>query len=116
MNYIEKLFKQHPFIYYINGKYYAFGVNACAECSYDAISLKNRYDAYLKVLEDGLMTDVAWDVFEGRKLEAKFIADHDNNSKKFEDFKFNQEEMKILEKQIEDYVKFFSKNNLHKYI
>lgn len=26
MDYIDKLFKQHPFIYYIGGKYYAFGV------------------------------------------------------------------------------------------
>ena len=36
MDYINKLFGQYPFIYYINGKYYAFGTDVCTNATEEA--------------------------------------------------------------------------------
>lgn len=43
MNFVEKLFKQYPFIYYIGGTYYAMGSYVCAECDARSVTLECRY-------------------------------------------------------------------------
>ena len=50
MDNIDKIFGQHPFIYHINGKYYAFGAGVCAECDGNSALLERRY----KDFEDSL--------------------------------------------------------------
>ena len=55
MDYLDKLFSQHVFIYKISGKYYAFGIRVCAECKMNIPALElryNRYDLEMKELKN----------------------------------------------------------------
>lgn len=70
MDYIDKLFKQHPFIYYIGGKYYAFGVNTCTECNGKSVLLESRYKKFEESLKDDLSDEEAWRIFHKLSCEA----------------------------------------------
>lgn len=116
MDYMKKLFNQHPFIYKINGKYYALGGRVCAECKIDIPTLELRYDKYCKAFVEPISQSGANDIFRKLKSVAEFIKDQEgeceNPQEEIKKFKFTSLEMKTLENQVEKYIEFWQKYRL----
>ena len=82
MNYIEKLFKQYPFLYCINNQYYIFGTGICKKVEdKDYFDSKKIYEYFKENLNEDL-----------DQKEASLIFDI-----KFEKLNINDEEIKVLE-------------------
>lgn len=115
MDYIDKLFKQHPFIYYIGGKYYAFGVNTCTECNGKSVLLESRYKKFEESLKDDLSDEEAWRIFHKLSCEASSAEERTcvMEKEEFAKFSFGEEDMKELKKQIEIYINYWQKHNLN---
>lgn len=115
MDYIDKLFKQHPFIYYIGGKYYAFGVNTCTECNGKSVLLESRYKKFEESLKDDLSDEEAWRIFHKLSCEASSTEERTcvMEKEEFTKFSFGEEDMKELKKQIERYINYWQKHNLN---
>lgn len=120
MDYIQKLFKQHPFIYRINGHYYAFGTGVCIELDERFVTLKSRYERYLLAMDKDMNRLDAWQIFH--KLMA--IADNaksehgyeGNELIKFQNFNFTSDEIDELKTQVEQYITYFRKHRLQDYL
>ena len=54
INYLEKLFHQHPLIYCIGGEYYAFGSGICAKCDTDSGFLESIYTSFIENKEKNM--------------------------------------------------------------
>lgn len=118
MDYIEKLFKQHPFIYYIHGKYYALGVNTCAECDKRSVLLKDRYRAYEEGLKNDLEDAAAWEIFRKLSFEATYFKETDKTlsmKEKIAELNFSEEDKCELSNQIKRYVDYWKKYNLSQF-
>ena len=118
MDYIEKLFKQHPFIYYIHGKYYALGVNTCAECDKRSVLLKDRYRAYEEGLKNDLEDATAWEIFRKLSFEATYFKETDKTlsmKEKIAELNFSEEDKCELSNQIKRYVDYWKKYNLSQF-
>lgn len=120
MDYIEKLFKQHPFIYCISGRYYALGSYICAECDMKSITLESRYRRYEESINEELTSLEAWKIFhrlifkaETLRDEIGFCVDPQNEILKFH---FSDDEMKELEMQIDRYLDYWHKYSLKDYV
>ena len=74
-HYIEKLFKQYPFVYRINNEYYAFGTGVCAKLNDGSLLLQSRYERYKKSLLEELSKEEAYKVFRVSISEAKWKKD-----------------------------------------
>lgn len=114
MDYINKLFNQHPFIYYINRKYYAFGVNVCAECGGNSAFLESRYKAYEESIKNNVTDEEAWRIFhklscEASGAETKSIV---HAKEEFAKLNFSEEDIKELTKQIERYRSYWLEHHL----
>lgn len=119
MNYIEKLFKQHPFIYKIDGEYYAFGNNVCSKCNHRSASLKSKYNTFVQNSGKELESLEAWRIFHAVMFEAEFIRDKSKVYDCLEEFTrigFNEQNIKELEQQIDRYIDFFQINDLLQYV
>ena len=116
MDYMDKLFAQHPFIYKISGKYYAFGNRVCAECKKDIPTLELRYDKYCKSFNEPVSQYEANDIFRKLKFAAEFVGNDEipseNSKDEIKKFGFNDSEMKELKKQIDKYIEFWNKYRL----
>ena len=114
MDYIDKLFKQHPFIYFINGKYYAFGVNVCAECDGKSVLLESRYKDFEESLKSDVTDKEAWRIFHKLSCEASGAEDRSyvNTKDEFAKLNFSEDNMKELTKQIERYVNYWKEHHL----
>lgn len=116
MNYINKLFAQHPFIYCINGKYYAFGAYVCCECNVGHCTLKNSYEEYKKSLNKEISNIEAWKIFHRLVFVAKGEKEKHGHCSKPEEaiqkFQFSDKEMQELKKQIDDYISYYKKHSL----
>ena len=119
MNYIEKLFKQYPFLYCINNQYYIFGTGICKKVEdKDYFDSKKIYKYFKENLNEDLDQREAFLIFrkvvyfaEKRRLED----DYKGLDIKFEKLNFNDEEIKVLENHCKQYVDFFRKYNLNDY-
>lgn len=114
MDYIDKLFKQHPFIYRINEKYYAFGVNVCVECDGRSALLESRYKNFEESLKNDVTDEEAWGIFhklssEARHAETKSIV---YAKEEFARFNFSEEDIKELTKQIERFRNYWLEHHL----
>lgn len=113
MDYIEKLFKQHPFIYRISNKYYAFGAYVCYECDMCDITMEMRYEEYEESINKNLTTKEAWRIFYRLIFRAKCVREEkgycDNPQKEILKFKFNDDEMNELKSQVENYIAYWKK-------
>ncbi|MEE0140472.1 MAG: hypothetical protein U0I41_01955 [Coprococcus sp.] len=114
MDYIDKLFNQHPFIYYIKGKYYAFGVNVCAECGGNSVFLESRYKAYEESIKNDVTDKEAWKIFcklslEASGAETKSIV---HTKEEFAKLNFSEDDIKELAKQIERYRNYWREHHL----
>lgn len=116
MNYIEKVFKQYPFLYFINNSYYVFGTGSCYKANEKLYGIQNRHYLYLNNLNEELSQEEARKIFKKVVGASKSIRDkigiETNPLKKFNDFHFNEEEIKELEKQCKQYIDFFRKYHL----
>lgn len=63
MNYVDKLFKQHPFVYCINNRYYAFGFGVCSKLDDNNSFLRNKYSLYIDSLKEEITDFEAWKIF-----------------------------------------------------
>ena len=54
---LKELFKKRPFIYYIDGEYYALGAGVCSCCCSKGtyLTLPKKYEDYLKIVQSILM-------------------------------------------------------------
>lgn len=130
--FIEKVFKQHPFVYKIGGNYYIFGTGVCRKCEDDIDALKREYDLFEENVEVELTRQEASRIFKKVigiaeiRMDAEDKKDKERGKKIpriFRDlfetlmsFGFNEGEMTELEKQIERYVAFWQKYDLEDYI
>jgi len=120
MDYIEKLFKQHPFIYHIGDKYYAFGNGVCAECDMHSVLLEGRYKTFeLNVDNEELTQKEAWELFHKLVFEAECVrgdAEFCSNPKdEISKFNFDEKQQDELKRQIERYIAFYRKHSLVDY-
>ncbi len=113
MDFIEKLFKQHPFIYRIGGKYYALGSYVCAECDMRSVTLESRYKEYEDSINENLSTQEAWKIFHRLMFRAENVRDEtgycSEPQKEILKFQFTNEEMSELKSQVERYVTYWKK-------
>lgn len=119
MNFVEKVFKQHPFIYCIGGKYYAFGTGVCSECDMKSVLLESRYRKFVDSIDIDLKDCEAWEIFRKVSFEAKCVMDDGNVCTNPEaeivKFGFSENEMNELKKQVDRYVDYFTKHRLYIY-
>lgn len=113
MDFIETLFKQPPFIYYISGRYYALGSYVCSECDMRSITLEGRYKEYEESVDENLSTQEAWRIFHRLIFKAECVRDEvgycNAPQKELLKFRFNEEEMNDLKSQVERYVAYWQK-------
>lgn len=116
MNYIEKVFKQYPFVYCIDDDYYAFGTGVCAKLDDGSVLLQSRYERYKNALSKEISREEAWDIFRKLVSEATWKKDNlgyqGNDLNNFMKLNFNEEEIKELERQVKSYIDYFQKYNL----
>lgn len=114
MDYIDKLFKQHPFIYRINEKYYAFGVNVRVECGGRSGLLESRYKNFEESLKNDVTDEEAWRIFHKLSSEASGAETKSNVHAKeeFAKFNFSEDDIKELTKQIERYRSYWLEHHL----
>ena len=110
MNYIEKLFKQHPFIYFIDGCYYAFGSGTCIKLDDSSILLKPRYDAYIASQNEDLKQYDAWCIFHKLMAEASAAQNKEgykgNGMLLFDKIEFTKDQIEELSNQVKQYVDY----------
>ena len=120
MDYIEKLFKQHPFIYLIGGKYYAFGSYVCSECDMRSVTLESRYKEYEDSINENLSTKEAWSIFHRLIFKAECVRDENGYcnepQKEILKFKFSDDEMNELKTQVERYIAYWKKYSFNTYL
>lgn len=120
MNYIEKVFKQYPFIYFIGGRYYAFGTGVCSECDTDSILLEKRYIDFEDSIGQDLTTEDAWGIFHKLIVEAEYMKDKNEicvyPEKELLKFHFGENEMNELNEQVERYIDYWKKYKFDKYL
>lgn len=118
---IEKLYQKHPFIYYIGGKYYAFGMHVCSECM-RIVGLERDYDIYREELQSEVEEMEAWKIFNRMRFLASSHKQEENSNVKewfdseFEKMNFSEEEKSELDKQIKEMASFIQKNKLMRYL
>lgn len=117
---LEELFKKRPFIYYIDGEYYAFGMGVCAKCNkkVNYVTLPTRYENYVLVKAKDISQRDAWNIYRKLVSVADNVKDgekHTNLQQKFEEMGFTNEERDEIEKQLSDLVEFFVKYRLVDY-
>lgn len=120
MDYIEKVFKQYPFIYCIGGKYYAFGTGVCSECDMSSVLLESRYKAFEESVSETLTVEEAWRIFHKVMTEAIGVKDDKGiclePKKEILNFKFGEKEMAELEAQVERYASYWMKYSFNTYL
>lgn len=120
MDYIEKLFKQHPFIYCINEKYYAFGTGVCSECDIGSVLLNSRYRRFEESIGKNLTTEEAWKVFYKLIFEAECVKDKKgicfDAKKEISKFHFSEAEMQELKLQVERYIDYWKKYSFNNFL
>ena len=106
MDNIDKIFGQHPFIYHINGKYYAFGAGVCAECDGNSALLERRYKD-------------SWEIFHKLSAEASFAGkkseERIRTKECFDKMNFSEEDKTNLKKQIDRYRKYWKEHHLSQF-
>ena len=116
MNYLEKLSKQHEFIYFVGGKYYVFGYRACIECDYDKNNIDYIYKQYCENVDKELPEDFAWKLFYRLNSRALDIYEKkgrcNNVEEEIKKYEFSESEIKELYDQMDNYLKFFIKYGL----
>lgn len=120
MNFVEKLFGQYPFIYYIGGKYYALGSCVCSECDSKSVTLERRYREYEDSIDENLSTQEAWRIFHHLIFKAECVRDEvgycSEPQKELLKFQFNEEEMNELKSQVERYVAYWQKYSFNTFL
>ena len=86
---VEKLFNKQPFIYFVDGIYYAFGVGVCARCDkYEGyVTLPLKYQRYADALKNEKITqEEATEIYRKLRFIANGVKDkeeHFNLTEKF---------------------------------
>ena len=119
-DYIDKLFKQYPFIYLIDDEYYAFGSGVCCKVPDGFSSLPYRYKEYIRCGSNNCERLQAWKAFHSLMNIASTIKDEKGFEFRPEDtfrtFSFNELSLCELVKQIESYKQYFQKYALMDYL
>lgn len=119
MGFAENVFAHHPFIYYVDGKYYAFGSGVCAEVDNGSVLLELKYKEYLSAQIKNVDNVTAWRIFHRLVSEAVNFRNQKgidiNTAEKFHKLKFSSTQLIALEKQRMQYVDFYQKHNLIEY-
>lgn len=114
MDYIDKLFSQHPFIYYIDGEYYAFGVNTCTKCDGKSVLLESRYKNFEESIKNDVTDEEAWRIFHKLWCEASGAQKRGfaKTKEEFAKFNFDGKNMEELNKQIDRYIDYWQEHHL----
>lgn len=112
----ERAFKKHPFVYLLNGNYYAFGQKTCGLLSSGYITLPGHYEKYINALDSNISDADAWRIYH----KLSFIASVEENPAISEMFEFeklglNSKEIQELDIQIDKLETFFRKHSLGEY-
>ena len=114
---LKELFKKRPFIYYIDGEYYALGAGVCSCCCSKGtyLTLPKKYEDYLKIKNRSVDSDEAWEVYRKLSSIADMIKSGEENvnpEQKFKELGFNEKNCDELENQLKEMVEFFERNYL----
>lgn len=125
---IEKVFKQHPFLYEIGGNFYILGVGVCRKLDVVSDLTKERYRQFSKKTDKELTQDEAWNIISAVLSEARSIMCKEDGSdlekgqkinrtfselkNKLMSYELNEKEMQELDAQIKRYADFWEKYNL----
>ena len=117
---LKELFKKRPFIYYIDGEYYALGAGVCSCCCSKGtyLTLPKKYEDYLKIKNRSVDSDEAWEVYRKLSSIADMIKSREENvnpEQKFKELGFNEKNCDELENQLQEMVEFFERNYLLNY-
>ena len=119
MEFAEKVFGHHPFVYFIDEKYYAFGKGICSEFDNGSVLLDSRYKRYLSALNENIDDDTAWKIFHKLVFEAEALRSlkgiEYDTAEAFGKFNFGNIQLTELEKQRKQYVDFYQKHNIIKH-
>ena len=116
MEYIEKLFRLHPFIYCIGGEFYAFGTITCSKCGTSSVWLEKRYRAYEESINQELEKKEAWNIFHALMAEAQRVQKIKGECTKPQEeilkFNFDEKQMEELKSQVDRHMKYISDHQL----
>ena len=119
MEFIDKLFKQYPFIYFIGGRYYAFGTGVCVKCDSRIIDMDHAYKVFENSIDRELTPDEACKIFRHLVNMADFFKEEIgvcfNPKEEIINFHFDEDELEELKKQVERYVDYWKKYSLNEY-
>lgn len=120
MDYLDKLFKQYPFIYCVGGEYYAFGTGVCSKCDKRRELLESRYGQFEESINQNLETKDAWKIFYKLIAVAECIKNEKgicyDPQKEILKFQFGEKEMNELKTQVERYVSYWKKYSFNTFL
>ena len=120
MDYIEKLFKQYPFVYLIDDCFYAFGTGVCAKVGNDRILTASHYSMYIKASNTSVEQYDAWRIFHKLVMTAESVKDENGfNGEVMKDFTklgFTENQLKQVEEQVQRYIDYFQKYRIKDYL
>lgn len=115
---LDELFKKRPFIYCIDGTYYAFGTGVCSRCDNDGnyVTLPKRYQNYSEALKaNNISQKEAWDVYKKLVSVADAVKtneEHIHLMDQFDKLNFSATDKTEIENQLKNLVKFFKQHEL----
>ena len=125
---IEKVFKQHPFIYKIGMDFYVLGVGVCRKINSASDLTKRKYKSFWEAVDKGLTQKEAWSIIKGILFDAKTIMEKEDGidiedgkeidrtyeklRKKLLGFNWNEKEKQELEIQVKKYNDFWIKHHI----
>lgn len=120
MNFIEKLFNQYPFIYFVDGKYYAFGDGVCSLCDCKSVLLESRYRNFEASINMDLTVEEAWRIFHKLVSEAEFVKNEKgfcvHTKKEFLNMSFSDKQLLEIETQVDRYITYWKKYKFSQYL
>lgn len=123
----NELFKKRPFIYLVDGRYYAFGEGVCAKIPYtvdnksiNPITLPDVYNNYLEILNDNANSFDKWQIYYKLNGYAETVMTNIGHKKvkekDFNSFKFTENDLLSIQKQLNTMVKMFKDNDFVEYL
>lgn len=119
----NELFKKRPFIYLVDGKYYAFGEGVCAKIPYtvdnklnNPITLPDVYNNYLEILDDSnANSSDKWQIYYKLNEYAETIKTNIGHKQvkeeDFNSFNFTENDLLSIQKQLNTMVKMIKDND-----
>lgn len=116
MKLTDELNKKNPFLYYVHGEYYAFGMGICGKCE-NSLRVQEAYNMYTVGRNEDLNQHEAAETFKHVSCVAEETCAKVRSMEEFEEnfskMNFSEEDLNEIEKQVDWYVAFWTKYELN---